>query len=112
MIVIGRVTRVEPFGVFVKLDYSNNLSALVHSRNITDVNQSFLVVVVVVFVVISPIRTTHRQSERLSHDDLRKRYPIGTTLRLLVFRIDAKKKRISLSLKESLFAAAKQVIRD
>ena len=64
MFVVGRVTRVEPYGLFVQLDNSEQLVGLVHGRNISD-------------------------AERLSHDELRARFAIGTTLRLLVFRVDA-----------------------
>lgn len=41
MTVVGRVSRVESFGLFVKLDHSNNLVALVHGRNISDVSLCF-----------------------------------------------------------------------
>jgi predicted RNA-binding protein with RPS1 domain len=80
-VVTARVTRVEPYGLFVRIDHSEDLVGLVHVRNLTD-------------------------GARPSLETLRSDYPIGTTLRVLVFRVDAAKRRVSLALKPSLLAAA------
>jgi predicted RNA-binding protein with RPS1 domain/Tfp pilus assembly protein PilF len=81
--VVGRVTRIDKFGLFIKLDFSDNLTGLCHVRNITD-------------------------TDKLTHDQLKEKFHLGQTLRALIFKVDASKKRFSLALKPSLIKTAER----
>jgi rRNA biogenesis protein RRP5 len=77
----GRVVSVADYGLFLSIDYSDNLVGLCHARNISD-------------------------DERLMADDLRARFKRGDPFHCVVTQVREQERKFAVAIKESLVGPA------
>jgi rRNA biogenesis protein RRP5 len=81
LLVHGRVVSVADYGLFLSIDYSDNLVGLCHARNISD-------------------------DERLTADDLRARFKRGDPFHCVVTQVREQERKFAVAIKESLVGPA------
>jgi rRNA biogenesis protein RRP5 len=81
LLVHGRVASVTDYGVFVALDFSDNLLGLCHARNLSD-------------------------SERFTPEQMRERFTRGSSYHCVVTQVREQDRKFALALKDSLVGPA------